>query len=489
MTQPGGTPEEYTRRKYESEVYAEVAGTNAGKLRWSGDWHDPARVAGDYSTKSAEMYARRVASEGGGYRKGLPASVVHYHGMSHERLRAMVHDGTSAEEIDEQGIVVNDLGNVFKELASTIGQAISKEQAGWQGKGADAAFQGLGSLSNWFDSSGDATFLTANRYSQTSAAIANAQHSMPEPAGRTVTQSMDLAHQQLTRGDLGGLLNTYQNMQAQAELAAQAQQQAAAVLAARDQTFYQTGSTQPTYSPPPAPATPASATPATSPTSGSAGSPAGGSVGSPSAAIPALGHTTAASYTSPPAPTGGGGPVPAIGSLPTAGPQDGTVSGSSPVGGPPISSGGDVAGRRRTPGSTLNPGQDSVLLSPVGGRRPGGDIERGGSDRSGGSSGRAGGRAPAGGTEQEPTGGKKSGTAEPGAKAAAQAAREGTAGKTGRPGASGVPGAAAGSKKAEEDKAHKRPGFLVETDPYDALGVTIETDEHGNKIAPPVLGE
>lgn len=29
----------------------------------------------------------------------------------------------------------------------------------------------------------------------------------------------------------------------------------------------------------------------------------------------------------------------------------------------------------------------------------------------------------------------------------------------------------------------------MENDPYDALGVEIHTDEHGNKIAPAVLGE
>lgn len=261
MTQLGREQDEYARRKYESEVYVEVAEANADKPLWGEDWQDPAEVAGEYSIKSAELYARRVAAENLGFRRGLEASKVDYRAMPHEQLKAMVHDGTSAEHTDEQGMLVNDLGNVFKELATAIGQAVSRERAGWQGKGAEAAFQGLAGLSSWFDVNADAAFLTANRYSQTSAAIANAQHSMPEPAGRTVTQSMDLAHQQLTRGDIGGALDTYQNMQAQAELAFQAQQQAAAVLAGRDQTFYHAGCTQPTYSPTPTPATFALATP------------------------------------------------------------------------------------------------------------------------------------------------------------------------------------------------------------------------------------
>lgn len=131
---------------------------------------------------------------------------------------------------------------------------------------------------------------------------------------------------------------------------------------------------------------------------------------------------------------------------------------------------------------TAEPGVDATLLPTAGG-----DIERGGSGRAGGSPGRAGGRVPAGGTEQQPGAGKKSGTAEPGARPGAQAAREGKAGKTA---ASAIPGAATSGKKGEKnDKEHKRPGFLMETDPYDALGVMIHTDEHGNKIAPPVLGE
>lgn len=471
MTHPGGAQEGYTRRKYESEVYVEVVEANAGKPLRGEDGQDPAKVAGDYSIKSAEVYARRVAAEGVGYRRRLEASAVRYRAMPHEQLKAMVHDGTSAEDIDEQGILVNDLGNVFKELATAIARAASREQAGWQGQGADAAFRGLAGLADWFDASGDAAFLTANRFSQTSAAIANAQRGMPEPAGRTVTQSMDLAHQQLARGDIGGALDTYKNMQAQAELAFQTQQQAAAVLAARDEIFYHAGSNQPTFSPTPTPAMLAPATPTPS-----------DSVGSSSAAIPDLGHTAAASAPSA-APAARVPPVTAAsGSPPTTRLQGGETTGA----GSSAESSLPVGGRKETSGLTANPGLDATLPA-AGGSGPG--IERGGSGRSGGSAGRAGGRGrvPTGGTGQEPGAGKKSGTAEPGAKPAAQAAREGIAGKTG---ASAIPGAAASGKKGEqEDKEHKRPGFLMETDPYDALGVAIQTDEHGNKIAPPVLGE
>lgn len=475
MTQPGGAPEGYTPRKYESEVYAEVTAANAKKDVWlDPDWHDAAMVAGQYSTKSAQVFERKLAAAGGGYRPGLDSSDVDYRAMPHERLQAMVHDGASAEEVDEQGQVVNDLGNVFKELTGTIQQAVSKEQAGWQGHGAEAAFAGLGGLSKWLDSSGDAAFLTANRYSQTSAAIANAQHAMPEPAGQPVLQSMAQARQQLSSGDFLAAMQTYQNAQTQANAAFQVQQQAAAVLTARDQTFYGTSSTQPIYAPPPPPVAPAPAAAASWP---------GGSVTGSNAVIPQTGHTTAASAFTPPAPAGtsGSSPVPTAGN-PISG---GSLTGANPVSGTPVSD--PPGGWSRPPGSTLNPGLDAGLVPTVGGTGGGGDTERGGSGRSGSAAGRAAGRVPAGGTTEEPGAGKKTGTAEPGAKAAAEAARSGAAGKTGKAGTSGMPGAA-GGKKGEEDKEHKRPAYIVNDDPNETYGLTIETDENGNKIAPPVIG-
>lgn len=252
MTQPGDDSGGYARRAYEAEVYAQVAGANAGKNPlWSSDWRDPDRIAGKYSTKSAELYERKLADEGGGYRDGLNTSDVDYRAFPHEQLISTVTDGVSPEDVDEQGMIVNDFGNAFKELSTTFRQAAAKEQAGWQGEGAQAAFGYLAQYADWADASGDKAFLSANRYSQTSAALANARNSMPEPAGRTVTQSTDLAHQQLSHGDIAGVLDTYKNLQQQAQLAFETQQQAAQVVAQRDHMLYSGGSTQPNYVPPP----------------------------------------------------------------------------------------------------------------------------------------------------------------------------------------------------------------------------------------------
>jgi hypothetical protein len=48
---------------------------------------------------------------------------------------------------------------------------------------------------------------------------------------------------------------------------------------------------------------------------------------------------------------------------------------------------------------------------------------------------------------------------------------------------------AAGGKKADEDKEHKRAPYVVEADPHAVFGFQVDTDASGNKIAPPVIGE
>src|SRR5690242_12148167 len=165
MTQSGGGSDGYAPRLYEAEVYAKVAGVEANTSVWDPNWRDPSEIAGKYSNKAAEVYQRIVAAEGGSYRAGLEPSDVDYRGMPHDKLISMVHDSVSPEDIDEQGMIVNDLGNAQKQLASDFRQALTKEEANWRGAGADAAHTFVKQLADWADSSGDAAFLPANRYS------------------------------------------------------------------------------------------------------------------------------------------------------------------------------------------------------------------------------------------------------------------------------------------------------------------------------------
>ncbi|AIJ21081.1 hypothetical protein [Amycolatopsis methanolica] len=474
MTQPDNG---YSRRRYESEVYAETAGKSAGKFFGP----DAEQVAGDYSVKSGQVYTRKLQAEGGGYRDGLAPSDRLYERVPHETLKTMVTEGVSPEEVDEQGIIVNDLGNAFGEMASALRQGVAKEQAGWQGDGANTAFGYFNTLATWADSSKDAAFLSANRYSQTSAALSQARNSMPEPAGKSVDQSIAAARQQLASGDWEGASATMNDMQNQAALQHQAQQEAAAVLAQRDVMLHAGGSTQPVY-----------ATPTTQPDTGAATSPT----------FAANDNTTASS-------SGGVGPMGgAPGGVRTTGsiappttplPGIGTTTGASPTPGFTDNAGGWGRSPASTvPGSTglsagagmmpVAPGQgDQTRTSPRPGSGSGG---RAGAVPRAGVGGRAAGGGAAGrlGAGQEAAG-RKAGIGEPGARAAAESANSGRAGAAGKAGASGSHLAGpAGNSKKDEDKDHERPAYLLEDDPDSIFGHEGGTDENGNRISPPVIG-
>ncbi|UQS22681.1 hypothetical protein L1857_07540 [Amycolatopsis thermalba] len=475
MTQPDNG---YSRRRYESEVYAETAGKSAGKFFGP----DAEAVAGGYSIKSGQIYTRKLQAEGGAYRDGLPPSDQLYDGVPHEQLKTMVTDGVSPEEVDEQGTIVNDLGNAFGEMASALRQGVAKEQAGWQGDGANSAFGYFNTLATWADSSKDAAFLSANRYSQTSAALSQARNSMPEPAGRSVEESVAAARQQLAGGDWQAATATMNDMQNQAALQHQAQQEAAAVLAQRDLMLHSGGSTQPVYATPTAqPDTGGTTTPQFAANDSTIASSSGG-VG-PMGGSPG-GVRTVGSIAPPTVPLPGAGPT--TGASPAAGFADHAGGwGRSPGTTVPGSS-GTSAGAGMMP---IAPGQaDQTRTSP----RPGAGAGRAGVPPRAGVGGRAAGGAAGrlgGAAGQEPAAGRKAGVGEPGARAAAESANSGRAGAAGKAGASGTGLAGpAGNSKKEEDKDHERPAYLLEDDPDSIFGHEGGTDENGNRISPPVIG-
>ncbi|MDQ0377234.1 hypothetical protein [Amycolatopsis thermophila] len=474
MTQPDNGHS----RRYESEVYAETAGRHTSAWAFA---PDAAEVAGKYSVKSGEIYTKKLQAEGGAYRDGLPPSEIDYRTMDHQALSDMVKDGASPEEVDEQGIIVNDLGNAFGEMASALRDGVAKEQAGWQGNGAQSAFGYFTTLATWADSSRDAAYLSSNRYSQTSAALAQARNSMPEPAGRSVDESLATAQQQFTSGDWQAASATLNDMEQQAALQEQARQQAAAVLAQRDVMLHSGGSTQPLY-----------ATPTTQPDTGQATHPQ----------FAANDNTTASSSVGV-GPMGGaaGGIRTTAGIAPptTPLPGVGTATGASPVAGLPDGAGG----WGRSPGITV-PGGSGVTagpgMMPVGpgqaeqtrtSPRPGSVAGRAGLSPRAGVGGRAAGGASGriGGAADREALGRKAGVAEPGARAAAESANSGRAGAAGKAGASGAGvGGPAGNSKKDEDKEHERPSYLLEDDPDSIFGLEGGRDENGNRISPPVIG-
>ncbi|NIH82390.1 hypothetical protein [Amycolatopsis viridis] len=480
MTQPDSG---YSRRRYEAEVYAETAGKSAGKFFHT----DPAAVAGKYSNKSAEIYTTKLQAEGGGYRDGLAPSDIQYESIPHQQLAEMVK-AASPEEVDEQGVIVNDLGNAFGEMATTLRQGVAKEQAGWQGNGASSAFGYFTTLAGWADTSRDAAFLSANRYSQTSAALVDARNKMPEPAGRTVEESVAAARQQLLSGNWEAASATMNDMQNQAALQHEAQQQAAAVLAQRDVMLHSGGSTQPVYATPTAPA----------------------DTGERTAPQFAAGDHTVAAHAGGVGPMGGpagtarttAGIAPPSVPLPAGA---GLATGAGPAGGWADAGGG--WGRSPAPtvpgGAAASAGAGMVPVPPGQAEqnrtspRPGSGAGRAGSSPYGGGGGGGGGRAPGGGAggrlggaagaERVP--GRRAGIGEPGARAAAESAGSGRTGAAGKAGTSGAPGMGpAGGKKQDEDKDHERAAYLLEDDPDSIFGLDGATDEYGNRITPPVIG-
>ncbi|TQJ05780.1 hypothetical protein [Amycolatopsis cihanbeyliensis] len=480
--------EGYTPRSYEGEVYADAAHHGAPGVARGAVPVDPAnaqQVAGRYSAAEAE---RLLASQE--FRSGLDPSDHDYRSRPHEQLISIVNDAVDPASVDEQGMIANDLGNAQKQLADSFRRASAKEEAEWQGEGAAKAHAFFGALADWSDSSANASHLTSNRLSQQSATLIQAKNNMPEPAGMPVEDSIAQANQHAENGDWGKQLGVLANMERQARLRQEAHERAAAVVQARDQALYSTGSTQPTFSsaPQPGDSTSPSSIDSSTRTSGFGGGPpisAPGGPGAPMGGGPAG------------PPPGGAGVAPGPGTSSGAGPNpQGNNPTTQPGGqwGRPAASGGGGMGGAVAPGGGSNLGR---LGSETTRDKPGrgfGSTGRGGGYGSGSAGNRVTGGtgaprggmpAPRSGSPGTPAGpGRGTGAGEPGARSANEFARGGQGG-TGARGAGAPMGAAGGGRgNKEEDKDHKRAEYLQEDDPNEYFG----TDGVG-KTVPPVIGE
>ncbi|WP_216215574.1 hypothetical protein [Amycolatopsis aidingensis] len=485
--------EGYTPRSYEGEVYADAAHHGAPGVGRGAVPADPAhaqQVAGQYSAAEAD---RLLAGQE--FRSGLDPSDHDYRSRPHEQLISMVNDAVDPASVDEQGVIANDLGNAQKQLADSFRKAAAKEEAEWQGEGAAKAHAFFGALADWSDASGEASYLTSNRLSQQSATLIQAKNNMPEPAGRSVEESMAQASQHAENGDWGKQLGALATMEHQARLRQEAHEQAAAVVQARDQALYSTGSTQPTFSSAPQPAD--STAPSSAPidsgtrTSGFGGGPpvsTPGGPGSPMGGGP---------YEQPSGPRTGVSPSPGVSSGAGPNPQVNNPNTQPGQWGRPAASGGGNMGGAVAPGGGSGLGR---LGSETTRNRPGrgfGSTGRGGGYGSGsagsrvtgggtGGAPRGGMPAPRGGSQGTPAGpGRGTGAGEPGARSANEFARGGSSqGGAGARGAGAPMGAAGGRGNKDEDKDHKRAEYLQEDDPNEYFG----TDGVG-KTVPPVIGE
>ena len=403
----------------------------------------------------------------------VPHPNANYAGMTHAQLKALVDNNNDPGSAYRQGDQWHDLAGKLGEAAITLDAAINGSQAHWEGAAADLARAHLAKVRDWSNDTSQYYTATGNALHQQVDAAAKAKSDMPNPVD---FDPMKMLEQAATNPVALVMLPV--TMAATANASNSAKDKAIQVIQARDNAMQAASASIPAFSPPPDLGS--GGTSAPTPT-GTAPSGYGASVagysnrGQGGGGAGAPGHYTGGhggpGYVAPqPGGPGGGHYTP----------QPIGASGPTQLQGytPPMNPGGGYT----PPPTSYNPGPNPGGFGPGGGGPVVGGFGYGGGggDSYGSGSGRMGpGSTAAAGTERPAPGS----TTSAGSVAAEDSgAMRGGMGMTGAPGASGVGGAggAAGRGEKEEDKAHKRPTFLVETD--DVFG-------EGQMVAPTVIGE
>lgn len=483
------------RRAYEGEVYQQAH--NATGL---GDNFFTAPIASVTARQDAarysEMQERRLV-HGQETRGDAPGPDAHYLGYPHQQLYNMVNVDLDADTIDQRGRIANEMGNWLSEVRAQADRATSTERAAWQGPAAEQAHGFVKGTADWMDGTAQASWLASNRYSQQAAAASNAKNAMPDPVPFDQAAEMEAARRHFQSGNISDLTQgarMLEQMEAKQRAAQEAHEHAARVLESMDSTYYETASTQPTFTPPPT-------------MSGQQGTSASGFTGTPtviggSAPLPSAGAGGV--------PISGGGGVPAPGSpghltssspITGQGPNGGTSGGggygtprpggSGPIGGA-LGPGGAGLGRLGSETTREPRGRSgSPRANFAGGRVSGGGYSpgKGGAAGGGSAGGRLGSAAPGGKAAGEPGAGKSTGTGSTGPKGESLA-RGGAAASGARAGAAGMgPMGAGGRGKKEEDEERKSAEYLQEADPESIFGSRPAEGPDGEKITPPVIGE
>ncbi|MGC7095515.1 hypothetical protein ACPZ19_12675 [Amycolatopsis lurida] len=470
--------------KYEADVYTDAytrAGGGEGNI-----FAEPTARADAAATAQAYSIARgQTLMHGQTFREGLNSSDQQYLANDHQALYDMAHSGKPGL-VDAQGRLLAETRDTLKALSDDLHAAVNNEQAVWQGDGAAEVHSFVKQSATWVDGASQGVDLASNRYSQQSAAVVNAQNSMPEPMPFNQAEEMAKAQQAFQSGGFASNMQgvkALEEMSAKQEASQAAHQQAAQVMHTMDNTLYETGSTQPSFAAPPTLGGGQPSTPISGPsvvgggTPGPTGGlPGGGYVGSGPGSAP--GYTPGGPApistantppgggfkgTTPPAIAGqvGGGNLGGLGSEKNRAPK--------PTGG--MKFGNPGAGARVSGGGTYTPPKGSAgAAGRLGGTPAGGMPKTGGEQAAGaGKSSGSGGVPP------------KEGTMRGGAAAAASTA-------SGKPGA-GMGAAPAGAGRGkEEDKDKKRPDYLQGEDPDELFDAKPAEGLDGAKPVPPVIG-
>jgi hypothetical protein len=409
----------------------------------------------------------------------VPQPNSNYPGMSHDQLKQLVTQNVDPGAAYKAGDQWKDLSVQLRDAAITLDAAINGSQSHWEGVAADLARAHLAKVRDWSADTAQYFNATGTAMHDQVDAAAKAKTDMPDPVEFNPAKMLEQA-----ASNPIAMIALPVQMYTTYEASNDAKAKAVKVLQTRDASMQAASAAIPAFTPPPdisdggqtstqvASAGPVGAGGSVAAYHGTAGgggsyggsggySPGGGGSYHPGASVPGGGGYT-------PAPVGGsgGGPTRLAGYDPGPSGQgfNGPGYNNVPGGGGPNGPYG--------PGQGGNP-----ALGIAGGFGPGG----GGS--TGGGSGYRGGVGGSGSTSStsssaKPGAGSSAGAGTMGEEGAGARGGMGAAGSGGSAGMS--PGASGRGGKKEEDKEHKRPTFLVETD--DVFG-------EGQMVAPTVIGE
>lgn len=402
---------------------------------------------------------------------GVPGNNQNYASNTHAQLKSQVDNNNDPAAAYQDGDAWHQLAHSLRQSAVDLDAAISGSSAHWEGTAADMARTHLAKVRDWSATSADNFDKTGQAVHDQADAAAKAKTDMPPPVD---FKPQEMIEQAATNPV--AMLMLPATMYIQHDKSVKAKEQAVQVIQTRDTSLQTASAAIPQFLPPPdlggnssgGTATVqggTSSAPGGSFASynhtGSAGAGSGGShyaPGGPGSSYGGPGqHGGSGSYNQPgiPAYQGHSGPTQLSGYDPGVNPSGYNIGSQPPAG---------YNSPSTAPTSTSGPG------GFAGGFGPGGF--GGGADGEGVGGGR---RAARGGTESSSAPGR-SGTGPVAGAGGAGGLGAGGAGAAGAPGGAGT---GRGGKK-EEDKVHKRPSFLVETD--DVFG-------DGQLVAPTVIGE
>ena len=446
------------------------------------------KAASQYASSQAQTLSHGITTKPGPHTGGH-----NYLAYQQEELHQMVNSNADPDGVNSQGQTYTDIGNDLAEMADALNKAVSTASVSWQGKAAAGGASFTTAMSSWHGSTAQGAQYAGTQMFEQSQALSQARTSMPPPVAMPTTG--DLQHALMTYNPLDSTsISTMQNLANQAD-AANSNHQVMARVAQQYDAQLGSSATLPAFDTP-AQFNPNQPAPGGSAGAGSAGGASG--TGSREASMKST-HSSAGT------PTGSG--ASSTGSN-TFGNAPGTVP-------PPLSPGQSASlgqnaqpqvpnGSTTTQGtggnyppSTVGSGPGSpgptVGAGPVGGGNSAGNgtlpisgrfgSSNGGPSYGGGGStwGPAGSRIGGGlGSSAPGQGGARSGIGAGASAVEESALEEGAIGPRGS--TAGVPGGlGSGRGRGDGDREHKRPDYLMESDPDSVFG----TDE---KTIPPVIG-